>query len=103
MSIQSRRILGDPLASGSSGDGASQDRPTDPNTGAPISGYRPPTSSARQSSGINYAADAETNARYHAARIAAGGGNTSDATPSVRNAEPGGVDEGLGGYGKAIG
>lgn len=79
MTIQSRKTLPDPVP--------------------PSTGFTP---SARQPSGIDYAADAETNARYHAARIEAGGGNTSDATPSVRNTEPGGVDEGLGGYGKAL-
>ena len=47
MSIQSRRIFGDPQPSGSSGDGASQDGPTDPNTGAGIPGYVPPTASDR--------------------------------------------------------
>src|SRR5271167_1609204 len=75
MSIQSRRILGDSLPSGSSGDGASQDGPTDPNTGQSIGSYTAPAPSPRQSTaGALGAEDAHGDvASYHRASAAASG------------------------------
>ena len=87
----------------SSGDGADQPAANIPATGQPNSAYRAPAPSDRQDSSINYDADRAVNDQYHAARVGFGGSSASDLAPGVHNTGPGGVDQGLGGYGKAIG